>query len=79
MEDPTRFFDILRSTRAEVEVLSTVLTMWAGTMASATTDLPRPSTQFTAAGFLSVQKLPRRVQIVLGMVFQFFVGHYLTD
>ena len=59
MEDPTRFFDILRSTRAEVDVLSTVLIIWAGTMASATTDLPLPSTQLTAAGFLSVQKLPR--------------------
>merc|ERR1719384_2154504 len=30
-------------------------------MASATTDLPRPSTQLTAAGFLSVQKLPLRL------------------
>lgn len=54
-----RFFDILRSTSAEVDVLRTDLTMWAGTIASATTDLPRPSTQFTAAGFLSVQKLPK--------------------
>ena len=58
MEDPMRFFDVFRSTRAAVEVLRTYLTMWAGTMASATTDLPRPSTQFTAAGFLSVQKFP---------------------
>ena len=59
MEEPMRFFDILRSTSAEVDVLRTDLTMWAGTIASATTDLPRPSTQFTAAGFLSVQKLPK--------------------
>ena len=59
MEDPTRFFDMLRSTKAEVDVLSTVRIILAGTMASATTDLPLPSTQFTAAGFLSVQKLPR--------------------
>jgi hypothetical protein len=51
---------MLRSTRAEVEVLSTDLTTWAGMMASATTDLPRPSTQFTAAGFLSVQKFPAK-------------------
>merc|ERR1719471_192280 len=29
-------------------------------MASATTDLPLPSTQLTAAGFLSVQKFPER-------------------
>ncbi len=58
MAEPIRFFDILRSTNAEVEVLRTDLTTWAGMMASATTDLPRPSTQFTAAGFLSVQKLP---------------------
>ena len=63
MEEPTRFLEMLRSTRAEVEVLRTVLTMWAGTMASATTDLPRPSTQLTAAGFLSVQKLPEREMI----------------
>ena len=60
MAEPTRFFDVLRSTRAEVDVFRTDLMMWAGTMASATTDLPRPSTQFTAAGFLSVQKLPDR-------------------
>ena len=59
MEDPTRFFDMLRSTKAEVDVLSTVLIILAGTIASATTDLPLPSTQLTAAGFLSVQKLPR--------------------
>ena len=60
MAEPIRFFDMLRSTKAEVEVLSTDLTMCAGTMASATTDLPRPSTQFTAAGFLSVQKFPAK-------------------
>lgn len=30
----------------------------AGMMASQTTDLPRPSIQFTAVGFLSAQKLP---------------------
>ena len=60
IEDPIRFFDVLRSTRAAVEVLRTYFTMWAGTMASATTDLPRPSTQFTAAGFLSVQKFPTK-------------------
>ena len=59
MEEPMRFLDILRSTSAEVEVLRTVLTIKAGTMASATTDLPRPSTQLTAAGFLSVQKFPK--------------------
>ena len=53
MEDPMRFFDMLRSTRAEVEVLRTDLTTWAGTTASATTDLPRPSIQLIAAGFLS--------------------------
>merc|ERR1719507_918323 len=29
-------------------------------MASATTDFPLPSTQLTAAGFLSVQKFPER-------------------
>lgn len=69
MEDPTRFFDMLRSTKAEVDVLSTVLIILAGTIASATTDLPLPSTQLTAAGFLSVQKLPRDkhyYQIILG-------------
>ena len=56
MEDPMRFFDMLRSTRAEVEVLRTDLTTWAGTTASATTDLPRPSIQLIAAGFLSKNK-----------------------
>ena len=60
MAEPTRFLEMLRSTRAEVDVLRTVLMMWAGTMASAHTDLPRPSTQLTAAGFLSVQKFPER-------------------
>ena len=75
MDDPTRFLEMLRSTRAEVEVFSTELTMCAGTMAwkvlvianedgrdltSATTDFPLPSTQLTAAGFLSVQKFPER-------------------
>merc|ERR1719450_930215 len=32
-------------------------------MASATTDFPLPSTQLTAAGFLSVQKLPDKLTI----------------
>ena len=61
MAEPTRFLALLRSTRAEVEVLRTDLMMCAGTIASATTDLPRPSTQLMAAGFLSVQKLPERL------------------
>ena len=63
MDEPTRFLEMLRSTRAEVEVLRTVLTMCAGTMASDTTDLPLPSTQLMAAGFLSVQKLPESEMI----------------
>ena len=33
MDDPMRFLEMLRSTRAEVEVFSTELTMCAGTMA----------------------------------------------
>ena len=33
MDDPTRFLEMLRSTKAEVEVFSTELTMCAGTMA----------------------------------------------
>ena len=40
MEEPTRFLEMFRSTRAAVDVLRTVLTMCAGTMASDTTDLP---------------------------------------
>ena len=32
-------------------------------LTSATTDFPLPSTQLTAAGFLSVQKLPEREMI----------------
>lgn len=33
IDDPTRFLEMFRSTRAEVEVFSTELTMCAGTMA----------------------------------------------
>ena len=60
MEDPMRFLLTLSSTRAAVEVLSRFFITLAGTTASATTDLPRPSNQLTAAGFLSVQKFPVR-------------------
>merc|ERR1719430_1974580 len=35
-------------------------------MASATTDFPLPSTQLTAAGFLSVQKFPERDYLHVG-------------
>ena len=63
MEEPTRFFEILRSTRAEVDVLRTDLTTCAGTTASATTDFPRPSTQLIAAGFLSVYRFPDKMCI----------------
>ena len=37
-------------------------------MASATTDFPRPSNQFTAAGFLSVQKFPKKNSIYIYVV-----------
>ena len=33
IDDPTRFLEMLRSTKAEVEVFSTELTICAGTMA----------------------------------------------
>ena len=43
MAEPIKFLLMLRSTRAATVVLSVVVTMLAGTMASHTTDLPRPS------------------------------------
>ena len=53
--DPIRFFFVLRLTRSPTVVLSTLLTIAPEMTASATTDLPRPSIQLIAAGFLSVQ------------------------
>ena len=44
-----------------LEGLLTCLTVWAGTVVSHTMDLPLPSTQLMAAGFLSVQKFPLRL------------------
>ena len=63
MAEPTRFLLTLSSRRASTLVFSTLVTTWPGTMASHTTDLPRPSTQLMADGFLSVQKLPLREMI----------------
>ena len=59
--EPTRFLALLRSTILSGVVLSTSETILAGTTASQHTDLPRPSSQLMAAGFLSVQKLPLRL------------------
>jgi hypothetical protein len=52
---PTRFFLMFRLHSASTVVLSTFFTTLPGITASATTLFPRPSIQFIAAGFLSVQ------------------------
>mmetsp|Transcript_19347 Transcript_19347/g.64860 ORF Transcript_19347/g.64860 Transcript_19347/m.64860 type:complete len:209 (-) Transcript_19347:270-896(-) len=57
---PMRFLCMLSRAMAAGVVLSTFSTMGPGITASADTDLPRPSTQLIAEGFLSVQKLPLR-------------------
>ena len=46
MADPIRFLAMLSSTRAVTVVLRVDVTMLAGTMASHTTDLPRPSSLY---------------------------------
>ena len=58
--DPTKFLYVFTSTIAAGSTLSTERTSEAGMTASTATDLPRPSIQLTADGFLSVQKLPER-------------------
>ena len=55
MAEPTKFLLRLRSISAFTDVFSTDLTTSALIVASHTTDLPRPSIQFIAEGFLSVQ------------------------
>mmetsp|Transcript_22188 Transcript_22188/g.51237 ORF Transcript_22188/g.51237 Transcript_22188/m.51237 type:complete len:287 (+) Transcript_22188:168-1028(+) len=55
MAEPTRFLRIATSTNAGTLVLRVFLTTALGMTASTTTDLPLPSIQFTAAGFLSAQ------------------------
>mmetsp|Transcript_17751 Transcript_17751/g.68860 ORF Transcript_17751/g.68860 Transcript_17751/m.68860 type:complete len:279 (+) Transcript_17751:334-1170(+) len=61
MAEPTRFFCVFRSSISSTLLFSTVCTMLRLIVASTTTDLPRPSTQLTAAGFLSVHRLPLRL------------------
>mmetsp|Transcript_1519 Transcript_1519/g.3035 ORF Transcript_1519/g.3035 Transcript_1519/m.3035 type:complete len:229 (-) Transcript_1519:135-821(-) len=56
--DPTRFFTLFTSTRLADVVFNTLLTMSSWIIVSQTTLFPRPSIQFTADGFLSVQKFP---------------------
>ena len=56
--DPTKFFAVLSCAAASGVVLSTRETTSAGSVASATTEQPRPSIQLTAAGFLSEHRLP---------------------
>lgn len=51
-------------TRSSTLVFRTERTMLERTVASATTDFPRPSIQFTAAGFLSQQKFPEMLATV---------------
>ena len=63
MAEPVRFLAMLRSQSADVVVLSVVSMMSPGMMAWHVTDLPRPSIQLMAAGFLSVQTLPLRLRI----------------
>ncbi|BAT06215.1 Os08g0512801, partial [Oryza sativa Japonica Group] len=53
--EPARFLITLSSTNDCTLVFSTFLTTSSLITASQTTDLPRPSIQFTAAGFLSEQ------------------------
>ncbi|CCJ28701.1 unnamed protein product [Pneumocystis jirovecii] len=55
IELPTKFFEIFNSTRSSTLDLRTDLTMSFKITASAITLFPRPSIQFIAAGFLSVQ------------------------
>uniref|UniRef100_A0A6B0U4H7 Putative secreted protein n=1 Tax=Ixodes ricinus TaxID=34613 RepID=A0A6B0U4H7_IXORI len=55
MAEPIKFFVMFTSTKAWVFVLRTSFTTLAGIVASQTTLFPRPSIQFSAAGFLSVQ------------------------
>mmetsp|Transcript_17676 Transcript_17676/g.68602 ORF Transcript_17676/g.68602 Transcript_17676/m.68602 type:complete len:210 (-) Transcript_17676:787-1416(-) len=62
MPEPTRFLLMLSSTMRSTVVLRTSRTTSARMTASQTTDRPRPSIQFTAEAFLSVQKLPERLR-----------------
>ncbi|KAH3670242.1 hypothetical protein OGATHE_003055 [Ogataea polymorpha] len=63
MADPMRFLDTFSSTNASTSDLSTFLTVSAGTMAAATTLLPRPSIQLMAAAFLSVHLANLEVEL----------------
>merc|ERR1719419_163608 len=65
--EPIRFLLVLRSTTAWTDVFSRDFTTVLGTTASHTTDLPRPSSQLTADGFLSVQKFPLRLMISMSL------------
>lgn len=56
--EPARFLIVFSSTSDCTLVFRTFFTTSSLITASQTTDFPRPSIQFTAAGFLSEQKLP---------------------
>jgi len=56
--EPARFLIVFSSTSDCTFVFRTFFTTSSLITASQTTDFPRPSIQFTAAGFLSEQKLP---------------------
>ncbi|GMP37216.1 hypothetical protein CsSME_00009006 [Camellia sinensis var. sinensis] len=60
MAEPVRFFSMFSSTNDATSVFRTFSTTASFIITSQTTDLPRPSIQFTAAGFLSEQKFPAK-------------------
>ena len=52
--EPTRFFTVFNRTISAMEHFKTDRRMFSGMVTSQDTDLPRPSNQFAAEGFLSV-------------------------